>query len=59
MSAKNILRTLENGVRFGKWVLMENVGESLDAALEPILQKNALFVPIIIYTYLALHSPDS
>jgi dynein heavy chain len=39
-SDKNILRTLENGVRFGKWVLMENVGESLDAALEPILQKN-------------------
>ena len=39
-SDKNILRTLENGVRFGKWVIMENVGETLDAALEPILQKN-------------------
>jgi dynein heavy chain len=36
-SEKNFLRTLENGVRFGKWVLLENVGEELDAALEPVL----------------------
>ena len=26
-------------VRFGKWVLLENIAESLDAALEPILQQ--------------------
>ena len=39
-SNKNLIRTMENGVRFGKWVLMENVGETLDAALEPILQRN-------------------
>jgi len=38
-SNKTFLRTLENGVRFGKWVLLENVGERLDAALEPILQQ--------------------
>jgi len=37
MSDKNFLRGLENGVRFGKWVLMENIGEELDASLEPIL----------------------
>ena len=37
MSDKNFLRTLENGIRFGKWVLLESVGESLDAALEPLL----------------------
>jgi len=37
MTEKNFLRTLENGIRFGKWVLMENVGEELDASLEPIL----------------------
>lgn len=37
MSDKNFLRTLENGIRFGKWVLLENVGEALDAALEPLL----------------------
>ena len=24
-------------VRFGRWVLLENIGESLDAALEPLL----------------------
>jgi dynein heavy chain len=36
-SDKNFLRTLENAVRFGKWALMENIGEELDAALEPIL----------------------
>jgi ATP-binding dynein motor region len=37
MSDKNFLRTLENGIRFGKWVLLENVGEALDGALEPLL----------------------
>jgi dynein heavy chain len=37
LSNKNFLRTLENGVRFGKWVLLENIQEELDAALEPIL----------------------
>jgi len=37
MSDKNFLRALENGVRFGRWVLLENIGEDLDAALEPIL----------------------
>lgn len=37
LSDKNFLRTLENGVQFGRWVLLENIQESLDAALEPIL----------------------
>jgi dynein heavy chain len=37
LSDKNFLRTLENGVRFGRWVLLENIGEELDAALEPLL----------------------
>lgn len=36
-SDRNFLRCLENGIRFGKWVLLENVGEELDAALEPVL----------------------
>ena len=39
LSEKNFLRTLENAVRFGKWVLLENIQETLDAALEPILLK--------------------
>merc|ERR1719181_2575760 len=37
LSDKNFLRTLENAVRFGRWVLLENVLEELDAALEPLL----------------------
>jgi len=37
MTEKNFLRNLENGVRFGRWVLLENIKESLDASLEPIL----------------------
>ena len=37
LTDKNFLRTLENGVQFGRWVLLENILESLDAALEPIL----------------------
>lgn len=37
LSDKNFLRTLENGVRFGRWVLLENIAESLDASLEPLL----------------------
>lgn len=35
----NYLRTLENAIQFGKPVLMENVMETLDASLEPLLQK--------------------
>ena len=37
LTEKNFLRTLESAVRYGKWVLLENVGETLDAALEPLL----------------------
>jgi dynein heavy chain, axonemal len=28
---------LELAIQFGKWVLLENIGEELDPALEPIL----------------------
>ena len=44
MSDKDFLRSLENAVRFGKPCLLENVGEELDPALEPILQKQVLFL---------------
>ncbi|GLE01654.1 hypothetical protein PINS_up010488 [Pythium insidiosum] len=37
LTDKGFLKTLENGVRFGKWILLENVLESLDATLEPVL----------------------
>lgn len=35
----NYLRTLENAIQFGKPVLLENIAETLDASLEPLLQK--------------------
>ncbi|MEW5311650.1 MAG: hypothetical protein WDW38_003346 [Sanguina aurantia] len=35
----NYLRALENAIQFGKPVLLENIGETLDASLEPLLQK--------------------
>ncbi|CAD7932621.1 unnamed protein product [Amoebophrya sp. A25] len=39
LSDPNFLRVLELGIQFGKWILLENVGEELDAALEPILMQ--------------------
>ncbi|KAI8820875.1 dynein heavy chain and region D6 of dynein motor-domain-containing protein [Fimicolochytrium jonesii] len=39
LTDKDFLRTLENAIRFGKPVLLENVQEKLDPALEPILLK--------------------
>jgi len=33
------LRILENSIRFGKPVLLENIEEELDPALEPVLLK--------------------
>jgi dynein heavy chain len=39
MSDTTLMRNLELGIQFGKWVLVENVGESLDPSLEPILLK--------------------
>ena len=37
MSDPMLLRGLELAIQHGKWVLIENVGEELDPALEPIL----------------------
>eukprot|EP00744_Colponema_vietnamica_P000902 GILI01001554.1.p1 GENE.GILI01001554.1~~GILI01001554.1.p1 ORF type:complete len:2075 (+),score=684.51 GILI01001554.1:415-6225(+) len=37
LSDPNFLRTLELGIQFGKWILLENVNEELDPALEPVL----------------------
>jgi dynein heavy chain len=39
MSEPTLLRNLELAIQFGKWFLIENVGEELDPALEPILLK--------------------
>jgi hypothetical protein len=45
LSDKDMLRTLENGIRFGRAVLLESVGEALDAALEPLLLKQTFKSP--------------
>ncbi|KAF4673078.1 Dynein heavy chain 1, axonemal [Perkinsus chesapeaki] len=37
LSDANLLRTMELAIQFGKWVILENIGEELDPALEPIL----------------------
>jgi len=39
LSQKDFLRTLENAIRYGAAVLLENVGEVLDPSLEPVLLK--------------------
>lgn len=39
LSNKEYLRTLENAVQFGRPVLIENINEEIDPALEPVLQK--------------------
>ncbi|KAL2609519.1 hypothetical protein R1flu_028092 [Riccia fluitans] len=38
-SDANLLRTLESSIRIGNPVLLEDIGDTLDPALEPILQK--------------------
>lgn len=39
LSDHDFLRRMENAIRFGKPCLLENVGEELDPALEPVLLK--------------------
>lgn len=42
LSDKDFLRTLENGIRYGAPVLLENINEELDPGLEPVLLKQVL-----------------
>lgn len=39
LTDSDYLRTLENAIQFGSPVLLENIGEELDPALEPLLLK--------------------
>lgn len=48
LTDQNFLRTLENCIRIGMPVLLEEVGETLDPALEPILLKQT-FVQVGVY----------
>jgi hypothetical protein len=39
LTEPTFLRALENSIRIGNPVLVEDIGETLDPALEPVLQK--------------------
>ncbi|RKO95611.1 hypothetical protein CAUPRSCDRAFT_12690, partial [Caulochytrium protostelioides] len=39
LTDRDFVRTLENSIRFGKPVLLENLGQELDPVLDPILQQ--------------------
>ena len=43
-SSAQLLRNVEQGIQFGKWILVENVGTSLDPALEPVLLQQVIKV---------------
>ena len=40
LSNPKFLQIVENGIRMGQPVLLENIDETLDPSLEPLLQKN-------------------
>jgi dynein heavy chain len=40
LSNPKFLQFVENGIRLGQPVLLENIDEMLDPSLEPLLQKN-------------------
>jgi dynein heavy chain len=42
VSDPNLMRTLELAIQFGKWVLLENMGVSIDPSLEPILLQQVI-----------------
>ncbi|KAF5308293.1 hypothetical protein FQR65_LT06286 [Abscondita terminalis] len=39
LSDKDLIRSLESAIRFGKSILIENVGTELDPALDPVLMR--------------------
>lgn len=50
----NFLRTLENCIRIGMPVLCEDIGESLDPALEPVLLKQTFMSVSLCSVYVTL-----
>lgn len=46
LSDRDFLCSLENAITFGKPFLLENVGEELDPALEPVLLKQVPCLPL-------------
>jgi dynein heavy chain len=39
VNAKDLLRNLENCIRFGKVLVIINVGEEIDPSLSPVLDR--------------------
>lgn len=42
LSYAKFLQVVENGIRMGQPILLENIEETLDPSLEPLLQKNVV-----------------
>lgn len=51
-SDKNFLRTLENCIRVGKPVLLEDIGETIEPSLEPLLAKQISLKVMMNDTYI-------
>lgn len=51
LSDRDFLRSLENAIRFGKPCLLENVGEELDPALEPVLLQQVKLAHSLLCQY--------
>lgn len=47
LSDRDFLCSLEKAITFGKPFLLENVGEELDPALEPVLLKQVLYLAVV------------
>jgi len=47
LSDRDFLCSLEKAITYGKPFLLENVGEELDPALEPILLKQVLWLAVV------------
>ncbi len=45
MRDPNLLRVLESCIRLGKPLLLEDLGESMEPAIEPVLQKAVFRAP--------------
>lgn len=64
LSDRDFLRSLENAIRFGKPCLLENVGEELDPALEPVLLQQvntcaSLWQTSLVQDVLCKHLPSA
>jgi len=42
LSNPKFLQIIENGIRLGQPILLENIEEQLDPSLEPVLAKNVV-----------------